>query len=33
MKNLIPWIEILVAFAIPFIFIAFGVMLSIALFT
>ncbi len=33
MKNLEPWAEIVIAIAIPVLAIAFGVMMSMALFT
>ena len=33
MKNLEPWAEIVIAVAIPVLFIAFGVMFSVVVFT
>ena len=33
MKNITPWAEIMIAVALPILVIAFGVMLSVVLFT
>jgi len=33
MKNIVPWCEIIIAVAVPVIFIAFGVLMSMAILT